>query len=74
MEALFPRKIRLRGLLGYLYKLKFLLEIRGLIGRVAKLDMNIDNKVRRHFARMAVYVNIDKPLVSQVLIDGKIKK
>ncbi|MBA0819115.1 hypothetical protein Gohar_022352 [Gossypium harknessii] len=31
----------------------------GVIGKVAKLDMNTDNKLRGHFARMAVYINLD---------------
>ncbi|KAG8482642.1 hypothetical protein CXB51_024184 [Gossypium anomalum] len=65
---------RLLRLPGYLYKWTILLEIRGLIGRGSKLDMNTNNKVRRRFARMAIYVNLDKPLVSQVLISGKIQK
>lgn len=72
--SIFISWIKLLGLPGYLYKWKFLLAIRGLIGRVAKLDMNTNNKVRRRFARMLVYVNLDKPLVSQVLINGKIQK
>ncbi|MBA0668616.1 hypothetical protein Goklo_001507 [Gossypium klotzschianum] len=44
------------------------------ISRVAKLDMNIDNKVRGQFARMVMYVNLDEPLVSQVLVNGKIQR
>ncbi|PPS16649.1 hypothetical protein GOBAR_AA03940 [Gossypium barbadense] len=36
--------IRLPGLLGYMYKCKILVEIGGVIGRVAKLDMNTGNK------------------------------
>ncbi|MBA0729233.1 hypothetical protein Golax_022555 [Gossypium laxum] len=52
------------GLPGYFYKRKILVEIGGLIGKVAKLDMNMDNRVRDRFARMAVYVNLDKPLVN----------
>ncbi|PPD73539.1 hypothetical protein GOBAR_DD29535 [Gossypium barbadense] len=47
---------------------------KGLIGKVVKLDMNTDNRVRGRFACMAVYVNLDKPLVSQVLINGKIQR
>ncbi|MBA0729545.1 hypothetical protein Golax_025593 [Gossypium laxum] len=37
---------------------------------VVKLDYNIDNRTRGHFARMAVYLNLDKPPISQVLING----
>ncbi|PPS13324.1 hypothetical protein GOBAR_AA07320 [Gossypium barbadense] len=50
--SIFISWIKLLGLPGYLYKWKFLLAIRGLIERVAKLDMNTNNKVKRHFARI----------------------
>ncbi|KAH1121633.1 hypothetical protein J1N35_004793 [Gossypium stocksii] len=36
--------------------------------------MNTDNKARGSFARMAVYVNLDRPLVFQILINGRIQK
>ncbi|KAH1083069.1 hypothetical protein J1N35_022830 [Gossypium stocksii] len=45
-----------------------------LIGKVAKLEMNTDSRIRGRFACMAVYVNFDKPLVSQVLINGKTQR
>ncbi|MBA0567186.1 hypothetical protein Golob_011940, partial [Gossypium lobatum] len=38
-----------------------------LVSKVAKLDFNTDNKTRGHFARMIVSVDLDRPLVSQVL-------
>ncbi|MBA0607722.1 hypothetical protein Godav_019987 [Gossypium davidsonii] len=38
--------IRLLGLPGYLYKRKILVEIRGMVGKVTKLDMNTDNRAR----------------------------
>lgn len=41
--------IRLPGLLSYFYRQKLLKEIRGLIGKVAKLDLNTDNKARGRF-------------------------
>ncbi|MBA0781407.1 hypothetical protein Gotri_002334 [Gossypium trilobum] len=66
--------IRFSGLPGYMYKCKILVEIGGLVGKVTKLDMNTDNKVRGRFARMDVYVTLDRPLVSQVLINGKIQR
>ncbi|MBA0821748.1 hypothetical protein Goarm_018588 [Gossypium armourianum] len=62
--------IRLPGLSGHMYKRKILWEIGGMIGRVAKLDFNTDNGVRARFARMVVYVNLGKALISQVLING----
>ncbi|XP_040934424.1 uncharacterized protein [Gossypium hirsutum] len=63
--------IRLIGLLGYLYKHKILTEIGGMVGKVVKLDMNTYSKVRGRFARMAVYINLERPLVSQILINGR---
>ncbi|MBA0597812.1 hypothetical protein Gorai_007601 [Gossypium raimondii] len=56
--------IHLPRLPGHMYKGKFLWEIGGMVGKVAKLDFNNSNKARGIFARMAIYVNLDKPLVS----------
>ncbi|MBA0610352.1 hypothetical protein Godav_011213, partial [Gossypium davidsonii] len=58
--------IRLLGLPGYLYKCKILTEIGGMVGKAAKLELHIDSMTRGRFARMVVYVNLDKPLVSQM--------
>lgn len=66
--------IRFPRLPSYFYRRKLLKEIGGLIGKVAKLDLNIDNKVRGRFARMAVYINLDTPLISQVLINRKVQR
>ncbi|KAK5793701.1 hypothetical protein PVK06_034854 [Gossypium arboreum] len=41
-----------------------------MVGKMVKLDMNTDSRARGRFARMAVYVELDKPLVSQILING----
>ncbi|MBA0715771.1 hypothetical protein Golax_014656 [Gossypium laxum] len=49
-------------------------EIGELVGKVVKLDMNTDSRTRGRFARMAVYVNLEKPLVSQILINGQAQK
>ncbi|MBA0752416.1 hypothetical protein Gogos_001254 [Gossypium gossypioides] len=61
--------ILLPGLPGHMYKQKILREIRGIIGKVAKLDFNTDNGVRGRFARMIVFVNLDRALISQVLVN-----
>ncbi|MBA0665993.1 hypothetical protein Goklo_002454 [Gossypium klotzschianum] len=66
--------IRFSGLPGYMYKCKISVEIGGLVGKVTKLAMNTDNKMRGRFACMDVYVTLDRPLVSQVLINGKIQR
>lgn len=45
-----------------------------MIGKVVKLDMNTDSKATGRLARLAVYVNLDRPLVSQIFIDGKVQR
>ncbi|KAK5832532.1 hypothetical protein PVK06_016334 [Gossypium arboreum] len=62
--------IRLPGLLGFLYKTRILEEIGGIIGKVVRLDFNTDSRTRGRFAWMAVYINLDKPLIAQVLVNG----
>ncbi|KAH1091788.1 hypothetical protein J1N35_019045 [Gossypium stocksii] len=66
--------IRFPALPSYLYNHKIITEIRKLVGQVVKPDMNTDNRTRGRFARLAVYVNLDKPLVSQILINGQEQK
>ncbi|MBA0575115.1 hypothetical protein Golob_027861 [Gossypium lobatum] len=41
-----------------------------MVGKVVKLDMNTDSKTGGRFARLAVYVDLEKPLVSHILING----
>ncbi|KAK5803818.1 hypothetical protein PVK06_031467 [Gossypium arboreum] len=45
-----------------------------LVGKVVKLDLNTYSRTIGRFARMAIYVNLDKPLVSQILINGRSQK
>ncbi|KAK5772251.1 hypothetical protein PVK06_048531 [Gossypium arboreum] len=66
--------IRLPNLPGHLYKRKIIEAIGGLIGKVVKLDTQTDNQIRGRYARLAVYINLDRPLISQVLIDGLIQR
>ncbi|MBA0739954.1 hypothetical protein Gogos_013179 [Gossypium gossypioides] len=66
--------IRQPGLPRHMYKRKILWEIEGMIGRVAKLDFNTNNGVRGRFTRMALYVNLGKALISQVLINGVLQR
>ncbi|KAH1107946.1 hypothetical protein J1N35_011714 [Gossypium stocksii] len=66
--------IRLAGLPGYLYKRQFIEAIGSLIGKVVKLDLRIDNRTRGRFARLAVFINLDEPLISKVLVDGVIQQ
>ncbi|MBA0618912.1 hypothetical protein Godav_028176 [Gossypium davidsonii] len=66
--------IRLQGLPSYLYNKKILEEIGDLIGKVAKLDFNTDNQLRGYFARLVIFVNLDKPLISQIMINDRLQK
>ncbi|KAH1057376.1 hypothetical protein J1N35_035441 [Gossypium stocksii] len=66
--------VRLPGLSGYLYKRCILEEIGSLIGKVTKLDFQTDKRSRGKFARMAVYINLGKPLVSQILVNGVVQR
>ncbi|PPR96270.1 hypothetical protein GOBAR_AA24398 [Gossypium barbadense] len=80
LEEMIPKKafpsvvmewIRFPALPSYLYNRKIITEIGGLVGKVVKLNLNTDSRTRGRFARMAVYVNLEKPLVSQILINGR---
>ncbi|KAK5792686.1 hypothetical protein PVK06_033803 [Gossypium arboreum] len=46
----------------------------GTIGKVVRLDFNTDNRTRGRFARMAVYINLNKPLIAQLLVNGRIQR
>ncbi|MBA0772008.1 hypothetical protein Gotri_007452, partial [Gossypium trilobum] len=63
--------IRFPGLPGFLYKRKVLEQIGSLVGKVARLDLKPDNRTSGRFTRMVVFVDLDKPLISQVLVNGK---
>ncbi|KAH1091473.1 hypothetical protein J1N35_018730 [Gossypium stocksii] len=64
----------LPGLPGFLYKKKIIEEIGKTIGKMVRLYFNIDSKTRGRFARLAVYVNLDEPLIAQVLVNGMLQK
>ncbi|KAH1047923.1 hypothetical protein J1N35_038707 [Gossypium stocksii] len=66
--------IRFPSLPSYLYIHKIITKIGELVGKVVKLDMNTDSRARGCFARLAIYVNIDKPLVLQILMNGQLQK
>lgn len=61
--------IRLPNLLGHLYKRKIIEAIGSFIGKVVKLDVHSKNQTRGRFARLAIYINMEKPLISQVLVN-----
>ncbi|MBA0874178.1 hypothetical protein Goshw_012977 [Gossypium schwendimanii] len=60
--------IRLLGLSGFLCKRKILEEIVGLFDQVTKPDYNIDSRSRGRFSRMAIFLNLDKPLLPDILV------
>ncbi|XP_016737856.1 uncharacterized protein [Gossypium hirsutum] len=51
--------------------LKFIGSITGI---VAKIDWNTDNSCKGQFARLTVYVELGKSLVSKIIIDGKLQR
>ncbi|KAH1130827.1 hypothetical protein J1N35_002205 [Gossypium stocksii] len=59
---------------GHLYNRKILSEIGELKGKVVRLDFNTDSTARGRFARIVIFINLDKPLVSQILINGVIQR
>ncbi|KAH1081878.1 hypothetical protein J1N35_021639 [Gossypium stocksii] len=65
--------VRLPGLPEGMYTKSLLKSIGGIIGPVAKIDQNTENRSRGQFARLAVFVNLDQPLVSKIVIDGRIQ-
>ncbi|XP_039033024.1 uncharacterized protein LOC120168313 [Hibiscus syriacus] len=77
VAKLFPRRIvawiRLPGLLITLYKRSLITEIGEYIGKVVKIDYQIETGHRGHFARMAVSVDLGKSLTSKLLINGRVQ-
>lgn len=45
-----------------------------MVEKVAKLNFNTNNRVRGMFTRMAIYVNLERVLISQVLVNGAIQR
>ncbi|MBA0877292.1 hypothetical protein Goshw_024608 [Gossypium schwendimanii] len=66
--------IQLSRLSGFLYKRRVLEDIGSLVSKVARLDLKTDSKTRGRLTRMAVYVDLDKSLISQVLVNDKFQK
>ncbi|MBA0554220.1 hypothetical protein Golob_013338 [Gossypium lobatum] len=59
---------------GFMYKRKIIEVISGMIGKATKFDFKNDNRISGHFAKMAVFINLDRPLVSLVLVNGEIQR
>ncbi|KAK9046473.1 hypothetical protein V6N11_052360 [Hibiscus sabdariffa] len=65
--------IRLPGLPATLYKRSLIEEIGNCIGPVIRIDYQTENGCRERFARMAIRIDLNKPLVSKLLVNGKIQ-
>ncbi|GMJ09311.1 hypothetical protein HRI_004600300 [Hibiscus trionum] len=65
--------IRLPGLPVIMYKKNLIAEIGESIGEVIRIDYQTEHGRRGRFARMAVYVDLSKPLVSKLLINGNVQ-
>ncbi|KAL4354463.1 hypothetical protein GQ457_06G022390 [Hibiscus cannabinus] len=63
--------IRLPGLPLTLYKRSFIETIGSQVGFVIKIDFQTENGCRGRFARMAVSLNLRRPLVSKLIINGR---
>ncbi|MBA0731365.1 hypothetical protein Golax_022634 [Gossypium laxum] len=59
-------EIRLSRLLVFMYKMRILKAIGSMVGNMENFDFKIDSRTRGRFARMAVFINLDRPLVSQL--------
>ncbi|XP_039054112.1 uncharacterized protein LOC120196354 [Hibiscus syriacus] len=58
--------------LPYRYYTKSLFRcIAGITGNVVRIDYNTEDGKRGRFARLAVVVDLDKPIVSGIIIDGQ---
>ncbi|KAH1097803.1 hypothetical protein J1N35_014724 [Gossypium stocksii] len=66
--------VQKKSLLEVLYKRRIREEIGGLVGKVAKFDSKTDSGSRGQFARMAIVVNLDRPLISQILVNAKLQR
>ncbi|KAL4271513.1 hypothetical protein GQ457_13G016790 [Hibiscus cannabinus] len=62
--------VRLPGLPITWYKRSLIAAIGARIGQVVKIDYQTDYGRRGRFARMAIKVNLRKPLVSKIVING----
>ncbi|KAL4360837.1 hypothetical protein GQ457_04G024990 [Hibiscus cannabinus] len=62
--------VRLSGLPITWYKRSLIEAIGSRIGSVIKIDYQTDNGSRGRFARMAISINMSKPLVSKIVING----
>lgn len=58
--------VRLPGISEVIYSRNLLNYIGSVIGPVAKIDRTTNSKMRGQFARLAVFIDTDKPLASRI--------
>ncbi|KAH9751256.1 putative ribonuclease H protein [Citrus sinensis] len=66
--------IRLPGMPLHYYHKRVLRILGEVVGRVIRIDYNIEAAKRGKFARVAVEICLNKPLVSQFQLNGKIQR
>ncbi|CAL1353629.1 unnamed protein product [Linum trigynum] len=66
--------VQLPALKVHFYHKEVLMTLGNLIGRTIKLDYHTLNRQRRKFARIAVEVDMSKPLVPRIWLDGAWQK
>ena len=64
--------IRLLGMPLHYYHKQIIRMLGHVVGKVIKIDYNTEQATRGKFSRIAVEVYLDRPLVSQIWLDGKI--
>ena len=66
--------IQLPGMALHYYHKLILWMIGQTVGKVVRINYNMESATRGKFARIAIEVTLSKPLVSQFLLDGKVQK
>ncbi|CAI0428480.1 unnamed protein product [Linum tenue] len=66
--------VQFPGFPVHFYHKELLFTLGNMIGRAIKLDFNTANQQRAKFARMAAEVDLSKPLVPRIWLDGKWQK
>ncbi|CAL1401296.1 unnamed protein product [Linum trigynum] len=66
--------VQLPALKVHFYHREVLTYLGNLIGRTIKLDNHTINRQRRKFARLAVEIDMSKPLVPRIFLDDQWQK
>ncbi|XP_050216415.1 uncharacterized protein LOC126667478 [Mercurialis annua] len=72
--TLVTARVRFPGLPIQYYHNHVLNAIANTIGKVIKIDYNTEAKERGKFARLAINLDLTKPLISSILIDGRLQR